>query len=776
MVAKSPCDKVALREILSDADYRTIDDGGSLLPPSNEIFQIISEKMAEKGSLITPKHVYTIINNNRAGFRDMILKVFDIQEQVVSICENDVPKIVRRTTSIKVNLVISQEKWQTIAPQEKIYGKRIYWKLRPGWADVVAEALWMQNHLDCVFVFKNQSIFLSAIAKFYLTMEEFCRECNAKIFCTILKEPSKNSDVILECNRAVSHSGTKRRQLRGLRRLEVANFLIYGGKDAVTRRRKEDGRIKKIGDKNPPILRTNEVVRKVKEQPLLTKYGLQFGNPAFNLLKSAEHEPLQIYVSRVRNDPHATLTIDATGGIAKREKSLKPHIFLYQCVLVTRDGSVQPSKWIDRCEFLPQPYPRCKRSNSTNRCYRFWVVLANCGCAKSVHVVALSTCIGSEPSGKLLPSVHRLNFLNSKIKGIDLNNDDDNEDADQSDEEARNMNNGECKIVAEQNAAECESEITGWKSWRDKLYDAAVKIAYQSSNGDTINTCYNLDFAKRLRRYLLPYAPMWTAVMVPVFKRSSVTATSAAVEAEFADLKHREFRGEISMRIDWFRCKASDGPTQDANVKLKALVSTNLDESSETYSPSKVEDKQKSMKEDNPQNSTIEFDETSIDMKLQNNVCRTPNESTNNRLPSFEREETLPFQSAGMLTEHTIVVADSSRSFDNAPYEMAQQSRDENIPADNDWNVREEWEGLEKNTNQRDLTNNSPKKKREKPTCFDDCPEWDFIKHSTTANIPVLSNGNIAGPVRLDGTCLNVTSTCAFDSIFQGILSGLLAN
>ncbi|KOB61898.1 Uncharacterized protein OBRU01_25169 [Operophtera brumata] len=81
-------------------------------------------------------------------------------------------------------------------------------------------------------------------------MEGFCRECNAKILCTVLKEPSKKSGVILECNvesiRAVSHSGTKRR----LRRLEVANFLNDGDKDAVTRRRKEAGRIKKIGEKN----------------------------------------------------------------------------------------------------------------------------------------------------------------------------------------------------------------------------------------------------------------------------------------------------------------------------------------------------------------------------------------------------------------------------------------------------------------------------------------------------------------------------------------------
>ncbi|KOB64605.1 Uncharacterized protein OBRU01_23985 [Operophtera brumata] len=666
MATKSPYDKDALREILSDADYRTIDDGGSLLPPSNEIFQIISEKMAEKGSLITPMHVYTIIHKNRAGFRDMILKVFDIQEQVVSICKNDgdysaenraedkkgsliTPKHVytiihknragfrdmilkvfdiqeqvvsickndgdysaenraedstdslTSSTSIKVNLVISQEKWQTIAPQEKVYGKRIYWKLRPGWTDVVAEALWMQQHLDCVFVFKNHNIFLSAIAKLYLTMEGLCRECNAKILCTILKEPSKNSDVILECNvegiRAVSQSGTKKRQLRGLRRLEVANFLIDGGKDAVTWRRKEAGRIKKFGDKNPPILPTNEVVRKAKEQQLLTKYGLQFGNPAINLLKSAEHgklvgciqsiglhkfnciywlpEQLQIYVSRVRNDPHATLTIDATGGIAEREKSLKPRIFLYQCVLVTRDGSmptfqmvsadqrsiivnsflshilaenapippivvtdfgwslliavaqvfggcVNLSDYLQKCynaitneaTSLPSTFMRLdvchlmsmvtrwpslkgKDKCLVRRFYKWCIGKAHqitnledlSYFIESVLIVAISKCIGFEPSGKLQPSVDRLNFLNSKIKGIELNNDDDNEDADQSDEEARNINNGECEIVAEQNAAECESERTGWKSWRDKLYDAAVKIADQSSNGDTINAC-----------------------------------------------------------------------------------------------------------------------------------------------------------------------------------------------------------------------------------------------------------------------------------------------
>lgn len=117
-----------------------------------------------------------------------------------------------------------------------------------------------------------------------------------------------------------------------------------------------------------------------------------------------------------------------------------------------------------------------------------------------------SVLVGSKPNGMLLPSVDRLHFLNSKIKGIELKNDDDNEASLQSDEEAPDM---ESDIDAEHNTAERELETTGWKSWRDKLFDGAVKIANQSSNGDTINAC--TDFATRLKRYLILYSPLWTA-------------------------------------------------------------------------------------------------------------------------------------------------------------------------------------------------------------------------------------------------------------------------
>ncbi|CAG4958707.1 unnamed protein product [Colias eurytheme] len=194
MAKKSVYDKIALGEILSDAECRTINDNGRLHPPSHEVYRKFSNLMADKGSVITPKHVHTIINNNRAGFRDTIMRVFGIRERERSTSVNDANYSVEKCTdqstvtltsltSVKLSLVISQEKWKSIKPQKKLY-------------------------------------------------EGYCRECHAKICCTLLKEPSKGVDVILQCSidgiRPESHSGKKRRQLRGARRLKVADNFIDG--------------------------------------------------------------------------------------------------------------------------------------------------------------------------------------------------------------------------------------------------------------------------------------------------------------------------------------------------------------------------------------------------------------------------------------------------------------------------------------------------------------------------------------------------------------------
>lgn len=60
---------------------------------------------------------------------------------------------------------------------------------------------------------------------------------------------------------------------------------------------------------------------------------------------------------------------------------------------------------------------------------------------------------------------------------------------------------------------------------------------------------------------------LWTRVMLPIFGKGSIIATSAAIESEFCDIKKRAFKGELPMRVDKFILKHLD----HIDNKLKLL-------------------------------------------------------------------------------------------------------------------------------------------------------------------------------------------------------------
>lgn len=176
--------------------------------------------------------------------------------------------------------------------------------------------------------------------------------------------PSKDTDVIFNCvvKNIYSTKHNKKRQLKGNRRARAANAMIKERKEAIIYRREEAKRLKAFGDNSPPMLPSTAVLRKAKEERLLNQHGLMFSNPVLNLLNNAKYgkyagsiinigllpfccmywtpEQQLLYTARLKRDPEAFLTIDATGGIVKRESSQEPPIFLYQCVLSSKDGSV----------------------------------------------------------------------------------------------------------------------------------------------------------------------------------------------------------------------------------------------------------------------------------------------------------------------------------------------------------------------------------------------------------------------------------------------------
>lgn len=86
-----------------------------------------------------------------------------------------------------------------------------------------------------------------------------------------------------------------------------------------------------------------------------------------------------------------------------------------------------------------------------------------------------------------LPSVGRLRFLNDKIRGIQLQNDDDEINAE---------TEGEKEFDAGENPEENEVVKVDWKLWSDQLNNSALDIANQSTDGDMINACYNVNREK----------------------------------------------------------------------------------------------------------------------------------------------------------------------------------------------------------------------------------------------------------------------------------------
>ena len=104
---------------------------------------------------------------------------------------------------------------------------------------------------------------------------------------------------------------------------------------------------------------------------------------------------------------------------------------------------------------------------------------------------------------------------------------------------------------------------------------------------------------------------------------------------------------------------------------------------------------------------TINFDEISFNVNA-HNMCSTPSHDENK----------------------TSIL--STQSID---YKVVQSSFNQNTPAQNDWNISSDWRGL---SNEAKLEGQKDKlkiKKRGKPTCLDNCPDFPGF-HKKCKNCP----------------------------------------
>lgn len=141
-----------LQEILLRDDCRTIDANGKALAPGNPVYSVVSKAMLDRGSEIDPQHVHTIINNDRRGFRTLLIKKYQVRpfqkaeknDSTVdgSLSEYAISDTLEPSGTKTFKVVLSARQWLQLTPPRKLVSNgRVYWKFKIGWTDVIADRI-----------------------------------------------------------------------------------------------------------------------------------------------------------------------------------------------------------------------------------------------------------------------------------------------------------------------------------------------------------------------------------------------------------------------------------------------------------------------------------------------------------------------------------------------------------------------------------------------------------------------------------------------------------
>jgi hypothetical protein len=164
--------------------------------------------------------------------------------------------------------------------------------------------------------------------------------------------------------------------------------------------------------------------------------------------------------------------------------------------------------------------------------------------AKATITLCTSEGCGSDDTNEITLAENASILIRSKIKGISLT---------PINLEDLTMTNNNLPEVAEDITEDIETSSIF--IWSNSFYNECIQQAKNARSGKEINPYYCPDVAVHLKK-LLPYFPLFSGVLVPIFGFGKINASSSPVESEFNDLKHRLLKGENRpMRIQKFVSK-----------------------------------------------------------------------------------------------------------------------------------------------------------------------------------------------------------------------------
>lgn len=700
----------------------------------------------------------------------------------------------------------------------------------------------------------------SATAACYAKFTGHCVECKAKITGQLYKVPAKDVDVIFLCDleniRPALHLGTKKRQLRGNRREKVARQLIEQRKGAVTYQCQEAKRMKKFGGKNLPIVPHASTLRKAKEQQLLKQLGLESANPPLNLLNESKNgkfagsihsisllnfycmywspEQQQIYTARCRGNLDCILTIDATGGIAKRLNNHDPHVFLYQCMVVSKEGSVPVfqmvsadqrsfiighflkfilTKGVPRpstvvCDFgralvnaVAQEFGKCNDLQEyLQKCYdcvargfsevpatymrldvsHFVAMVARWKCLKMTVIAARRFYIRCICQIYQMDDFETVTSAIESLLAVALS------------EYIGFTTEGEA-VPSEMRVQALTNTIKGVtfdeiKNYTEKTDDIEVSEDNDAED-DRIDTGWNAWAHSRYSNAetigkVSKYGSVINACFNPDFAQR-VKKDLLPFLPLWTNIMRRHFgRGQKIATSSSVESEFADLKRRAFNGKLPMRIDKFVLEHLD-YLDGKV--KLASNKQDLPRiarkkpehegsihEDTTEHDHVANEFETSINEQPEHIEST---ISSTHEQLEVPNRCSQNLSPY---ISDNTDIEDSPSGNGLQNNKNVHLSIANEcsiWNSREDWRGkVEKEPESFAELEATPVKKRRKPTYLDSCPEWDYIKNTKVSKLPSFKNGLLCQPIIMGNVRLNVKRTCAFDTLFQLIMCAMASN
>lgn len=341
--------------------------------------------------------------------------------------------------------------------------------------------------------------------------------------------------------------------------------------------------------------------------------------------------------------------------------------------------------------------------------------------AKAIFITALNTNIGPDSS-----SENSRKFLTASIRGTKL------------DDEYFNSHGKDSDLYLEDGSDDEQLSNSNIFLYVKNIYSSCEEMISVEEETSNVNGYLCTHAAKKFKS-LLPYFPLFSEVMPPIFKYGSDRPTSAFVESEFNDLKNRILKDySMPMRADYFICHH----LSSFSGKLKCALANSTNDP--TLQVDNIGSDENNFDEPNTSNINNN-DEKFKDITNKANNVEDWNAICNRNINKRKNVNDLNEQNENV----EIICSDNKMS------EVSEQTDESDLNYESNWRNK-----------------NAPKRPRRygepRPNFDPDLPK--------TTMIPVIINGNYCQNVHDKEKIFIVKNTCPFDSTCQILATCLLNN